>query len=152
MMEIAIREIAPRRAVCMEHVGPYPSIGAVFGKLNAWISETGAETFEGIGIFYDDPSVTPAEELRSDAGAFVPAGYSTNDPRVHVAEVPGGKYVVGLHIGPYEGLGGAWGAVCSWAAANGLKMAGKPSFEVYLNNCDLVPAEELRTEICLPVE
>jgi AraC family transcriptional regulator len=152
-MKVEIRQLEPRKAVCMSHQGPYFMIGQTFGRLGAWLEETGIETGHGLGIYYDDPEVTPAAELRSDAGMFVPDNFATNDPRVHVVDIAGGTYAVGTHVGPYDGLPNAWSEmVGKWLPASGYAFGASPGFEVYLDDCSKVPAAELRTEICVPVK
>jgi AraC family transcriptional regulator len=152
-MKVEIRQFEPRKAVCMSHQGPYFMIGQTFGRLGAWLAETGVEAGLGLGIYYDDPDVTPAAELRSDAGAFVADGFVTDDPRVHVVDVAGGMYAVGTHVGPYDGLPNAWGEMIGkWLPASGYAFGDAPGFEVYLDDCSKVPAAEVRTEICVPVK
>ncbi|HLJ53835.1 MAG TPA: AraC family transcriptional regulator [Chthonomonadaceae bacterium] len=151
-MEVEIREAPPRKAVCMAHSGPYFMIGRTFGALGAWLGETRTETGRGVALYYDDPSTTPADELRSDAGAFVADGFETADPRVHVVNVPGGAFAVGTHHGPYDGLPAAWDEMRKWINASGRAYRDAPSFEVYLNNCmDTAPAD-LLTELYVPVQ
>jgi len=151
-MQVEIREMGPRKAVCFAHRGPYFMIGQTFGKLGAWLAETGLTPGLGIGIYYDDPEATPADELRSDAGTIVPDDFVTDDPRVHIVDVAGGTYAVGLHAGPYDGLPNAWGEmVGKWLPASGYSFGASPGFELYLNDCTKVPPDELRTEICVPV-
>lgn len=151
-MEIVVRQLEPRKVVCIEHRGPYPGIGAAFGKLGEWIQETGAPTQEGIGIFYDDPSVTPAEELRSAAGCFVPGNFTADDPRVRVFEFAGGKYAVGTHLGSYSRLPACWEELMEWVCHGGLARAERPACEIYLNHPAATPESELKTEVCLAVE
>jgi AraC family transcriptional regulator len=104
-------------------------------------------------LYYDDPEATPAAELRSDAGVIVPQEFVTDDPRVHVVDIAGGMYAVGTHVGPYDGLPNAWGEmVGQWLPSSGYTFGDSPGFERYLDNCPEVPAAELRTEICVPIQ
>ena len=152
-MQVEIRELKPRKAVCISHHGPYFMIGETFGQLAAWLQETGIQACETLGIYYDDPDTTPVEELRSDAGAFVPDDFTTDDPGVHLVDIAGGPYAVGTHVGPYDGLQNAWGEMLGkWLPSSGYAFGDAPGFEVYLDDCSKVPAAELRTEICVPVK
>ena len=63
-MNVEIREIGPRKAVCISHRGPYFTIGGTFARLGAWIDETHSPSGLGIALYYDDPGATPADELR----------------------------------------------------------------------------------------
>jgi AraC family transcriptional regulator len=152
-MQVEIRELSPRKAVCMTHQGPYFMIGKKFGELGTWLQEMGVEAGPYLGIYYDDAEATPAAELRSDAGAFVPDDFVTDDPRVHVVDVVGGQYAVGTHIGPYDGLPNAWGEMIGkWLPSSGYAYGDAPGFEVYVDDCSKIPVEEVRTEICVPVK
>ena len=152
-MNIEIREIPPRRIACVSHRGPYHLIGKAFGELGAWAQEAGAQAGPMLGVYYDHPGATPAEELRSDAGLVVPAEFATDDPRVHVVDLPGGTYAVGTHVGSYEGLPNAWAELTGkWLPLSGCTLAAAPALEVYLDDCAVVPAEQVRTEICLAVQ
>lgn len=152
-MQVEIRQFEPRSAVCMTHHGPYFMIGKTFGELGAWLQETGLTAGLQLAIYYDDPEGTPAAELKSDAGAFVPDDFVTDDPRVHIVDVAGGMYAVGTHVGPYDGLPNAWGEMIGkWLPSSGYAFGDSPGFEVYVDCCSTVPAAELRTEICVPVK
>jgi AraC family transcriptional regulator len=151
-MQVEIREIAPRKAVCMSHRGPYYMIGQTFERFGAWLNENNLETQGRLALFYDDPEATPVNELRSDAGAFVADGYTTNDPNVHVVDVAGGTYAVATYIGPYDGLSNAWNEFGGkWLPGSGYSFAQAASFEVYLNGCHETDPSQLRTELYIPV-
>ena len=62
----------------------------------------------------------------------------------------GGRAVVLLHVGPYDGLAGAHEALGAYLAAHGLEMAGYP-WEEYLNNPMEAAEEELETRVVYPV-
>ena len=67
--------------------------------------------------------------------------------------LPGGRMAVFLHKGPYSGAAAAWEKVIDeLLPAMGLAMAASGPFEVYLDDDAVTPPEELRTEICIPVE
>jgi AraC family transcriptional regulator len=151
-MEVEVREIAPRKAVAMSHRGPYHEIGRTFGQLAGWLKEKGIEAGPFVGLYYDDPSTTPPADLKSDAGALVPDGFSTNDPRVHIIDVGGGKYAVATHVGPYHTMGESWTRLMGeWFPASGCAHRMAPGLEIYVDDCDTVGPENARTELCAPV-
>jgi AraC family transcriptional regulator len=153
MMQVEIRELEPQKAVCVEHRGPYHQIGKAFGEIAQWTRETGlaADTF--VGLYYDDPRFTPEAELRSAAGAIVPGGFATDDPRVRVVDVPGGTCAVATHVGAYEGLPAAWAQLMGeWLPASGYEPVCAPSLEIYPDDCAVVPEDKLRTELRVPVQ
>ena len=111
-MDIDIREAEARRAVCKSHSGPYYMIGKTFGEFYQWAQQAHAPIQNGVGIYYQDPDVTPPDELRSHAGAIVPVDY-VPDGGVDVVDLPAGTYAVATHVGPYDGLSKAWSEL--WA-------------------------------------
>jgi len=70
-----------------------------------------------------------------------------------VVDVPSGLFAVTLHLGPYDGLGNTWdGLISDWFPASGYEIGKGPSFEVYLDDCRVVPVEQVRTEVCMPIK
>jgi len=151
-MNVDIRESQALRAVCMTHHGAYHEIGATFGRLVGWIHGHQVPMNMTIAFYYDDPAITPVEALTSDAGVLVSPEFITDDPSVHVVEVPAGRYAVATHLGPYSGLGEAWGKFHGqWFPSSGHEFGEGAPFELYLNDCDQVPPEEVRTELWIPI-
>ncbi len=75
-------------------------------------------------------------------------------PDVQEGTLPGGKYAVFLHKGPWNRVGDTWmEGWNNWFPTSGMSFRqGGYALEIYLNDGDDVPPEELRTEVCLPVE
>ncbi len=72
--------------------------------------------------------------------------------RIRNGELPGGRTIVGWHVGPYEGLPAAHSALAAYAAENRLKPRGG-SWEVYWTDPGVVPdPSKWRTQLFLPVE
>jgi len=73
-------------------------------------------------------------------------------PPLEEVRVEAGAYAVGLHQGAYDGLPGAWGAFVRELKASGRPLdLTRPCLEIYLDDPSATPAEELRTELCVPV-
>lgn len=151
-MDIDIRAVPTRKAVCMAHSGPYFMIGQTFGKLGAWLQQNPDSYGQCLALFYDDPESTPADKLRSDAGAIVPDSYTTNDPHVHVVEVAGGSYAVTTFKGPYSGLSAAWGDFAKCPLPEGYTYRNTPPFEVYVQMDEEVGGPKSVTELYLAVQ
>ena len=67
-------------------------------------------------------------------------------------EVPGGLYAVALYRGPHEGLGGCYDWLfCTWLPASGYEADDRPCTEVYLNDPATTAAEDLLTELRMPI-
>lgn len=83
----------------------------------------------------------------------VEAGFPVSDPVTRVGDVypgtlPGGTCAVTTHVGPYEGLAGAYQALEDWISAQGGTVSADP-WEVYLSGPDEDP-ETFRTDVYMP--
>ena len=102
-------------------------------------------------IYYDNPSATPRDTLRSDACFTVAEGWSPSR-RLELREIRGGRYAVTLHVGPYAELAHAYKWLYgTWLAQSGEELADAAIVEEYLNDARTVPPNDLRTEIWLPL-
>jgi AraC family transcriptional regulator len=148
-MDITTQTIEHMRLMAYHHSGPYQEIGPVFGKLYQWAHQNGAPIGLGVAVYYDDPTEVPAAELRSNAGIVIPPGYEpAGDDAPSIVSIEGGRYAVATHMGSYEGLGDAWHRFMGGAiAAAGYELIPAPCFEMYMNDCESVPIEEVRTDL-----
>lgn len=64
--------------------------------------------------------------------------------------LPGGKAVVGTHVGPYDGLGETYRQLSEWAQREGLAL-GPMVWETYVTDPTTAPPSEWRTEIFWPL-
>ncbi len=159
MTEIDVR-IAEREPQCIafvRHVGPYEQVGEAWGTLMKWgwkkMMFRPPETF---GLSWDDPDVTPAEQLRYEACMVVKPGTKVKAP-VELKEIPGGTYAVVMHEGAYEGFAETYarliGRICSGPIdGKQWKLGDPPALEKYLNDPRKTKPEDLRTEVWLPVK
>ena len=70
---------------------------------------------------------------------------------IEAFELPGGRFAVGLHGGPYTHLTESFTALERWITSQGLAVAG-PAWELYVNDpADHPDPADWRTEIYLPV-
>src|SRR4051812_24047433 len=104
-----------------------------------------------IALYHDDPAVTPADQLRADAG--VTLSVHTPAPVGLVEQsIPAGRYARTIHKGSYEGLPATWNSLKDeWLQGSGHRMA-HPSYEIYTNTPMTVPPEQLVTEIYMRIE
>jgi len=70
---------------------------------------------------------------------------------VKASELPGGKAVVCLHVGPYDQIAAAYDALNGWLQASGLEGTGI-AYEIYLNDPATTPPEALQTQIVMPLK
>lgn len=152
-MDIEIIMLPVMRVAFVRHTGPYMECGRAWERLCAWAGPRGllGPQASFIGVSHDDPEVTPPEKIRYDACVTV-GPEVTAEGEIGVREIAGREYAAALHKGPYEGLFGAYAEACARVAARGRELATEPCLELYLNDPDATPPEELLTRIHLPLE
>ena len=153
MYPVEIRQEPARRLAAMPHKGPYPEISRAFDKLGATFGARGlwADCGHIVGVYYDDPAITPAADLTSHAGLELPESAAIEPPLVEV-RLPSGPHAVLTYQGPYSGLPAAYDQLFrNWLPGSGRQSANSPIFEVYLNTPMDTAPEDLITEICLPL-
>ena len=151
--QVTIREQPAIRVAALPHRGDYQKIGATFERLAAMAAGQGlfGPATRSFGIYYDDPKASPRDGLRADACITVPDAW-TPQGGLELREIPGGRYAVVLHVGPYAELERPYGWLYgTWLPASGEEPAHAPVVEQYLNDARTVPPPELKTEICLPL-
>jgi AraC family transcriptional regulator len=148
-----LRELSKITVATLPHQGDYQKIPSTFMRLASMAGALGLfgpET-RSFGIYYDDPSATPVEALRSEACISVPDDWLSSGD-LQRREIRGGRYAVVLHVGPYAELERAYAWLYgTWLAQSGEEAADAPCVEEYLNDARTVPPPELRTEIWLPL-
>lgn len=58
-----------------EYIGSYSLTGPIFEKITRSLKTDGIETSRGLGIYFDDPSKTPADKLKSHCGIIIEEKY-----------------------------------------------------------------------------
>jgi AraC family transcriptional regulator len=151
--QATIRETPAVTVAALAHQGDYQTIPGTFVRLATMAGALGVlgPGMRTFGIYYDDPSATPVEALRSEACVTVPDDWVPSGD-FERREIRGGRYAVVLHVGPYAELGRAYTWLYgTWLAQSGEEAADAPCVEEYLNDARTVPAANLRTEIWLPL-
>ncbi len=153
MYTVTIREFPPAHALTIAHTGSYMTISRAFDQLSGWIAAHGARSQAArmVGIFYDDPSVVPEDQLRSRAGVILPIDLAP-EPPVERTVIPGGRYAVVRHQGPYAELYPVYQWLYGqWLPQSGEVPADAPAFEEYLNTPMDTAPPDLLTDICVPL-
>jgi len=151
--EATIRTTPTLRVAALRHHGPYLNVGSTFERMMALAAGQGllGSDVRTFGIYYDDPSVTPASALRADA-CLVIAGDRVPGGELELKEIRGGRYASVLHVGPYAELERPYKWLYgTWLAQSGEEPADAPVVEAYLNDARTVPPTKLETEIWLPL-
>ena len=109
---------------------------------------------ECLGVTPDDGSDIPASESRYIAGYFLKEGMlPAPHGDVQIMTYPAGNYAVFKHKGPYENLWQTWNSIYrDWLPISGQTLRHQPPFEVYLNDKRRTQAQNLLTEIYIPIE
>jgi AraC family transcriptional regulator len=154
-MDYEIKTLPAMRLATVPHSGPYHQIGPAFQKLGSIAGPAGLFAQPGammMGIYKHDPSVTPADQLRSAACIVIPDGVPMPTGLVE-DRVDAGRYACIMHQGPYEGLPGAWMKMNqALGNASNVRRRQAPACEIYWNDPSRAAPAELKTEICVPVE
>jgi len=153
---VEIRRIEPLRVAAMRQVGPYSETGTLFERLMGW---AGRNRMLGpaprvLGLCHDDPEMTPPERCRYDAclaldpEQSVPLGNGVSEILIQ-----GGEYAAAVHRGQHCDLPNTYALVCGqWCPRLGREIRDVPCIENYLNHAWNTAAEDLRTEIYVPLQ
>lgn len=153
IMDVRIDTLEPKHIAFLRHVGPYIGIGEKFGQLYAWAGPKGllGPESEVLGVYYDNPEVTPTEKLRADAAVTVAPG-TAPEGDVQIGEIAGGAYAIATHKGSYAGLPECYRWLYGvWLPQSGRVPADAPCYERYVNNPADTAEEDLLTEIYMPL-
>ena len=112
---------------------------------NGWIGPG----VEFLGLCHDDPDITVPQQIRYDACVVV-QGEVKLEGALGMDEIPGGEYAVIRHVGAYADLGEAYLKLLgSWLPGSGREVAHAPCVEIYFNDPESTPVEELETDVAL---
>ena len=154
--EISATKVINLRSVHLafrRHVGPYESVPeSLFDDLQDWATRRGIPgppVWMGIG--HDAPGTTPPERLRFDAALVVPGPFAFEGKIGHQV-LAAGLFAVTTHVGPYETLPAAYGAIFPrLLALPGYQLVGLPAVEIYHTTRVDVRHRLNHTDLCLPV-
>ena len=153
-MKVEIRQLQPLRVAFIRHTGPYSEVGQTWDRLLTFMGKEGylAGNPMMLGICHDDPEVTPPDKIRYDACLAVDESFSpTGD--IGIQTVDGGEYAVTTHHGPYNNVGRTYSELLGqWIPRSGHELRNQPCFEVYVNDPQSTPPEELLTDIFVPIQ
>ena len=70
---------------------------------------------------------------------------------IKASRIPGGKFAMVLHTGPYPEVSRAYEALAKWIAEKGYQVTGV-AYEVYLNDPMQTKPEDLKTQVMFPLK
>jgi effector-binding domain-containing protein len=133
-------------------------IGEVAQQIFSPANQRGNVNIAGpIMLLYEDWMLThvPGEVVDISQMEFEVAipivGRISVEPGFEVKTIPAGKVLSVIYTGPYPEVGGAYNRALEYGGARGLRINGRCR-ELYLNDPQTVPENDLMTEIQIPVE
>lgn len=153
-MEIRVESVPQMRVAYISHRGPYDTCCQVWGRIYDW---AGRNKFirpgtVGIGASYGDPATSAPDRLRYDACLTCSTDFSPNG-EVQVQTLGGGRFVTAIHRGPYRRIKDSFHyLIRNWLPFKGLKLRDAPCLEIYVDDRDRIPEEDVRTKLCVPIE
>jgi effector-binding domain-containing protein len=89
-------------------------------------------------------------QVEFEAGFLVDGPVDHGEGRVAPVQLPGGEVAAATHVGPYQLLSQTYEAMQRWIAEQGRTASG-PMWEVYLDDPETTPVDQLRTEVVIPL-
>ena len=147
--DVQVKDLPPQLALTVRRRASMGTISEALGQAFAAIMECAVAG----GAQYAGPpfALYPAEVTAEfDVVVCQPVAVeATGAGDVAAEEIAGGTVASTTHMGPYSGLGSAYGSLQAWMVANDKKPSG-PCREVYLTEPGSVPDAELVTEVDWP--
>jgi effector-binding domain-containing protein len=117
-------------------------LGQAYGAIAQYLGQTGLHpTGEPFTAYYN----MDMQDLDIEVGYPV-SGKFTGKDAIQPGEIPAGKAVTCLHVGPYDKMKEAYETMDEWMKANRVEPSGV-CYEFYLNDPQQTPPEALQTRI-----
>ena len=150
MTTFEIRQTTEQHTAALKMTRPVTQIGPAmaeaFPKLYHAVVSAGVEPAgEPLARYFD----MDAEAVIFECAVPVPGPF-TAVGEVQPSTVGGGEAAFTVHVGPYDTIGQTWEALMTWLTEQGKAPAG-PTWEVYIDDPQEVPENELKTELYIPV-
>ena len=142
--QIARPALVVRRRAAVEQLPQL--LGPAWGAVMACAGKVGAVPAEApFAAFHN----TDMQDLDVEIG-FAFDRPLQGEGEVRAGEIPAGRAVQCMHVGPFHELGATYAAMRAWMAQHGLQHVG-PSLEHYLDDPADTPIERVRTRVVIPV-
>jgi effector-binding domain-containing protein len=147
--KVVVKKVEPQLVAAMRGIMPaYSAIGQLYGEIFQHLARKMVFKPAGPTLFICHDAEYKEKDV--DIEACVPIKKSIpGTDKIKVYELPGIEAACTIHNGPYDSIGGAYGALMPWIEANGYQVTG-PSREVYLTYDEKEPLKNV-TEIQFPV-
>ena len=153
-MDAAVREMPEFRVAYVRRMGPYgkETCGAAFGELMQWAGPRGLIGKGAmLGVYWDNPEVTPPERCRVDACVEVPEG-TVPEGQVALQTIGGGPHAVCHFEIQGNSFQQAWEDAFGWLVSSGHECDERPCYELYHNNAEEHPEGKWIFDICIPLK
>lgn len=153
-MNAEVREMPEYHVAYVRKMGPYGMeiCEQAFGELMRWAGPRGhLKAGVMIGVYWDNPEVTPPEKCRVDACLSIPQGTVPEAP-IDIQTISGGPYTVCHCEIPSAGFQQAWEDTFAWLVDSGHECDDRPCYERYYNNPSDDPEGKWIVDICIPLE
>ena len=152
-MNAEVKEMPEYNVAYVRKLGPYgkETCEQAFGELMQWAGPRGyIGSGPMLGVYWDNPDVTPPEKCRVDACITVPQGTSS-EGQIGIQTISGGSYAVcHFEIGP-DSFQQCWEDAFAWLVNSGYECHDKPCYELYHNNAADHPEGKWIFDICIPL-
>jgi AraC family transcriptional regulator len=152
-MDFELRALPAMLFAAVRNVGPYNAVGPAFQRVIGWAMQAGVMTPETkvLGMSYDDPKKIPADQLRYDAAITLARPVATPTD-IRIAVLPASTWAMAQHKGSYVRMPETFmGVFAALKSRPDLVPVWLPCLEIYLNNPENTPTEDLRTDVGVPV-
>ena len=153
-MNVQIKEMPEYHVAYVRKMGPYGMVicEQAFAELMRWTGPTGhLKSGVMIGVYWDNPEVTPPEKCRVDACISIPRGTVPEAP-IDIQTISGGPYTVCHCEIPFDGFQRAWEDTFAWLVDSGHECDDRPCYERYYNNPSDDPEGKWIVDICIPLK
>lgn len=153
-MKTEVREMPEYHVAYVRKMGAYnkETCEQAFAELVQWAAPKGfTNSGTMLGVYWDNPEVTPAEKCRVDACVSVPTGIAADGP-VALQKIEGGLYAVchfEIHSDSFQQ---AWEDAFTWLVNSGHECDDKPCYELYHSSAPEDPDGKWVFDICIPLK
>jgi effector-binding domain-containing protein len=152
MTTFTVQSREPQHAAVIRADVPMAGLRSVFDRgFRAVMAAVDRQGLEIVGSPFGFYPRMPGATVEVVVG-FPVSGVVSADGEVVPFDLPGGRAVTAIHVGPYERLEETYGELMAWAQSEGLHLAGA-MWESYLSDPSAEPDPETwQTAVTWPVE
>ncbi|WP_321494002.1 GyrI-like domain-containing protein [uncultured Desulfobacter sp.] len=153
-MNVAVKEMPEYNVAYVRKLGPYgkETCEQAFGELMQWAGPRGyIGSGTILGVYWDNPDITPPDKCRVDACITVPQGTSS-EGQIGVQSISGGSYAVCHFEISSDSFQECWEDAFTWLVNSGYECHDKPCYELYHNNAADHPEGKWIFDICIPLK